>query len=35
MLGVPLDAYPAVSSWLERLVERPAVAMEVEVVATL
>jgi RNA polymerase-associated protein len=35
MLGVPLDAYPAVSSWLDRLVERPSVAMEVDVVAAL
>jgi RNA polymerase-associated protein len=35
MLGVPLDGYTAVSSWLDRLVERPAIAMEVEVVAAL
>jgi RNA polymerase-associated protein len=35
MLGVPLDAYAALSSWLDRLVERPAIAMEVEVVAAL
>jgi RNA polymerase-associated protein len=35
MLGVRLDAYPAVSSWLDRLVERPSIAMEVDVVAAL
>jgi hypothetical protein len=35
MLGVPLDGYTAVSSWLDRLVERPGIAMEVEVVAAL
>ena len=32
---VPLDAYPALMDWLERLLERPAVAAEAEVVATL
>jgi glutathione S-transferase len=35
MLGVPLDPYPALVSWLDRLVERPAIAMEVDVVAAL
>ena len=35
MLGVPLDAFPSVVSWLERLVERPSIAMEVDVVAAL
>ena len=35
MLGVPLASFPAVSAWLERLVERPAVAEEVAVVAAL
>lgn len=33
MLGVDLDAFPAVRSWLSRLEERPAVAREAEVVA--
>ena len=32
-LGVPLAAFPALTSWLSRLEERPAVAREVEVVA--
>jgi glutathione S-transferase len=35
MLGVPLDGFPAVRSWLDRLEERPAVAREVDVVASL
>ena len=35
MLGVELDAFPALRSWLDRLVERPAVRMEVDVVAAL
>lgn len=35
MLGVSLDRFPAVAGWLERLVERPAVAEEVEIVAAL
>jgi glutathione S-transferase len=35
MLGVALDRFPAVSGWLERLVERPAIAEEVEIVAAL
>ena len=33
-LAVDLDAYPALAEWLERLAERPAVAAELEVVAT-
>ena len=32
-LGVSLAAFPALTSWLSRLEERPAVAREVEVVA--
>jgi glutathione S-transferase len=35
MLGVGLDAFPALGSWLSRVEERPAVAREVEVVAGL
>ena len=35
MLGVSLDPYPAVAAWVERMVERPAVAQEVDVVAAL
>jgi glutathione S-transferase len=35
LLGVPLEAFPALRSWLDRLEERPAVAREVEVVAAL
>ncbi|HZR96821.1 MAG TPA: glutathione S-transferase family protein [Gaiellaceae bacterium] len=35
MLGVAVDDFPAVTSWLGRLAERPAVAVEVEVVAAL
>jgi glutathione S-transferase len=35
MLGVPLEAFPAVAAWVERLVERPSIAMEVDVVAAL
>jgi RNA polymerase-associated protein len=35
MLGVPLDGYAAVSSWLDRLAERPSIATEVDVVAAL
>jgi glutathione S-transferase len=34
-LGVSLDAFPALTSWLSRLEERPAVAREVETVAAL
>jgi glutathione S-transferase len=35
MLGVSLDAFPGVREWLERLLERPAVAAEASVVAAL
>jgi RNA polymerase-associated protein len=35
MLGIPLDAFPSLVAWLDRLVERPSVAMEVDVVAAL
>jgi glutathione S-transferase len=35
LLGVSLDRFPAVAAWLERLVERPSIAMEVDVVAAL
>jgi glutathione S-transferase len=35
MLGVSLDSFPALRSWLDRLAERPAVAREVDVVAAL
>ena len=35
MLGVALEGFPAVAAWLEQLVERPSIAMEVEVVAAL
>jgi glutathione S-transferase len=35
MLGVPLDAYPALVAWLDRVLERPAVAAEAELVAAL
>jgi glutathione S-transferase len=35
MLGVSLDPYPALTEWLARLEERPAVAAEVGVVAAL
>jgi stringent starvation protein A len=34
-LGVELDPYPALSEWLERLSDRPAVAAEVEYTAAL
>ena len=34
-LGVELDPFPALSGWLDRLLERPAVAAEAEVVAGL
>jgi glutathione S-transferase len=34
-LGVSLTGFPAVTAWLGRLVERPAVAREVEIVAAL
>jgi glutathione S-transferase len=35
LLGVPLERFPAVAAWLDRLVERPSIAMEVDVVAAL
>jgi glutathione S-transferase len=35
LLGVSFDGFPAVAAWVDRLVERPAVAHEVEVVAAL
>jgi glutathione S-transferase len=35
MLGVDLDPYPALSDWLGRMLERPAVAAEAQVVAAL
>jgi glutathione S-transferase len=34
-LGIELEPYEALSAWLERLGERPAVAAELEVLATL
>jgi glutathione S-transferase len=34
-LGVSLDPYPALAAWLERLLERPAVAAEASIVAAL
>ena len=34
-MGVELDRFPALSGWSERLAERPAVAAEVDVVASL
>lgn len=34
-MGVSLDPYPALAAWLQRLLERPAVAAEAQVVATL
>jgi glutathione S-transferase len=35
MLGVSLEAFPAVTAWLEQLVERPSIAMEADVIAAL
>jgi glutathione S-transferase len=35
MLGVALAGFPALSAWLEQLVERPSIAMEAEIVAGL
>jgi stringent starvation protein A len=32
-MGVPLDSFSAVATWLERLAERPSVAAELELVA--
>ncbi|HEY8703697.1 MAG TPA: glutathione S-transferase family protein [Gaiellaceae bacterium] len=34
-LGVPLDPYPAVAGWVERLLERPAIAAEASIAAAL
>jgi glutathione S-transferase len=35
MLGVELDGFPALTDWLGRLEQRPAIAAEVGVVAAL
>jgi glutathione S-transferase len=35
VVGVELDGWPAVAEWVERLLERPAVAAESDVVAAL
>jgi RNA polymerase-associated protein len=35
LLGIELGPFPALSDWLARLLERPAVAAEAEIVATL
>ena len=35
VLGIALDGFPAVAAWLDRTIERPAVAMEVEIIAAL
>jgi glutathione S-transferase len=35
LLGVELESFPALADWLERLLERPAVAAEEDVVASL
>jgi len=35
MLGVSFDELPAIRSWLDRLEQRPAIAREVDVVASL
>ena len=35
LLGIDLDARPALLAWLERLLERPAIAAELDVVAAL
>ena len=35
LLGVQLDATPAVAGWVERLLERPAIAAEASIVAAL
>ena len=34
-LGLRLEEYPAIAAWRDRLAERPAVAAEIEVVASL
>jgi glutathione S-transferase len=35
MLGVELDPFPALGDWLDRLLDRPAVAAEASVIAAL
>ncbi|HUQ22972.1 MAG TPA: glutathione S-transferase family protein [Gaiellaceae bacterium] len=35
MLGIPLEAWPALAAWLERASERPSVAAELQLVASL
>jgi glutathione S-transferase len=35
MLGVSLERFPAVAAWLDRLAERPSIAMEADVIAAL
>ncbi len=35
LLGVDLERFPALSDWLARLLERPAVAAEAQIVSTL
>ncbi|RDI75971.1 Glutathione S-transferase [Gaiella occulta] len=35
LMGVALDPYPDLAAWLERLLERPSVAAELDVVAAL
>jgi glutathione S-transferase len=35
MLGVSFESFPALSGWIERLVQRPAIAEEANVVAAL
>ena len=35
MLEIPLDAWPALSAWLDRASERPSVAAELDLVASL
>jgi glutathione S-transferase len=35
LLGLPLDPYPALSDWLERLQARPTIAAEIDIVAAL
>jgi glutathione S-transferase len=35
MLGVELDRFPALSDWVERMLERPSVAVEAQLVAAL
>jgi glutathione S-transferase len=34
-LGVDFEPYPALAAWVERLLERPAVAAEAGIVAAL